>query len=165
MSVPPPGQLRHIDIKRLGRIQGVRHRIISKRQHQRCAIGGNAVHLAIGDHSRVCFANDQARREQARAALLRRPVGGGVSLPHSRPTNMAYTWTGTGFNGGSVAATRQPAGGVFPGNLTLQRFDIQLKTERRGRYELPPRRQLDPPACSCQPSHLSRAPRMNGEPR
>ena len=52
-----PGELLHIDIKKLGRIQGVGHRITGDRtrNHNR-GIGWDAVHLAIDDHSRVSFA-------------------------------------------------------------------------------------------------------------
>ena len=51
-----PGELLHIDTKRLGRIQGVGHRITGQRQHRNRGIGWDAVHLAIDDHSRVSFA-------------------------------------------------------------------------------------------------------------
>lgn len=52
-----PGELLHIDTKRLGRIQGVGHRITGDRTLNRNrGIGWDAVHLAIDDHSRVSFA-------------------------------------------------------------------------------------------------------------
>jgi len=51
-----PGELLHIDTKRLGRIKGVGHRITGERQHRNRGIGWDAVHLAIDDHSRVSFA-------------------------------------------------------------------------------------------------------------
>ena len=51
------GELLHIDTKRLGRIQGVGHRITGDRTKNRNrGIGWDAVHLAIDDHSRVSFA-------------------------------------------------------------------------------------------------------------
>ena len=52
-----PGELLHIDTKRLGKIRGVGHRITGDRtkNHNR-GIGWDAVHLAIDDHSRVAFA-------------------------------------------------------------------------------------------------------------
>jgi transposase InsO family protein len=52
-----PGELLHIDTKRLGRIKGIGHRITgdpSKNKNR--GIGWDAVHLAIDDHSRVAFA-------------------------------------------------------------------------------------------------------------
>lgn len=42
-----PGELLHIDTKRLGRIDGVGHRITGTRQHRARGIGWDAVHLAI----------------------------------------------------------------------------------------------------------------------
>lgn len=52
-----PGELLHIDTKKLGRIDGVGHRITGDRtkNHNR-GIGWDLVHLAIDDHSRVSFA-------------------------------------------------------------------------------------------------------------
>jgi len=51
------GELLHIDIKKLGRIDGIGHRITGDRtkNHNR-GIGWDMVHLAIDDHSRVSFA-------------------------------------------------------------------------------------------------------------
>lgn len=51
------GELLHIDTKKLGRIDGVGHRITGDRtkNHNR-GIGWDMVHLAIDDHSRVSFA-------------------------------------------------------------------------------------------------------------
>lgn len=51
-----PGELLHIDTKRLGRIRGVGHRITGERQHRNRGIGWDSVHLAIDDYSRVSFA-------------------------------------------------------------------------------------------------------------
>lgn len=52
-----PGELLHNDTKRLGRIQGVGHRITGDRTLNRNrGIGWDAVHLVTDDHSRVSFA-------------------------------------------------------------------------------------------------------------
>jgi transposase InsO family protein len=52
-----PGELLHIDTKRLGRIRGLGHRITGDRSRNRNpGIGWDTVHLAIDDHSRVSFA-------------------------------------------------------------------------------------------------------------
>ena len=52
-----PGDLLHIDTKRLGRIKGVGHRMTGDRAKNRNrGIGWDAVHLAVDDHSRVAFA-------------------------------------------------------------------------------------------------------------
>ena len=51
------GELLHLDTKKLGRIDGVGHRITGDRALNRNrGIGWDMVHLAIDDHSRVSFA-------------------------------------------------------------------------------------------------------------
>jgi transposase InsO family protein len=51
------GELLHIDTKKLGRIDGIGHRITGDRTSTRYrGIGWEMVHLAIDDHSRVSFA-------------------------------------------------------------------------------------------------------------
>lgn len=52
---PNPGSLVHIDTKRLGKIDGVGHRIHGDRRTRKRGAGWEAVHLAIDDHSRVAF--------------------------------------------------------------------------------------------------------------
>ena len=53
-----PGELIHIDIKKLGKIDGVGHRITGDRTRQSSSrgIGWEAVHVCIDDHSRIAFA-------------------------------------------------------------------------------------------------------------
>ncbi len=53
-----PGELLHLDVKRLGRIQGVGHRITGDRagQSRNRGIGWDFVHVAIDDASRVALA-------------------------------------------------------------------------------------------------------------
>jgi transposase InsO family protein len=51
-----PGELLHLDTKKLGRIDGVGHRITGNRRGANRGIGWDMVHLAIDDHSRVSFA-------------------------------------------------------------------------------------------------------------
>jgi transposase InsO family protein len=52
---PAPGDLVHVDIKPLGRIDGVGHRIHGDRQRRTRGIGWEYVHVAIDDHSRVAY--------------------------------------------------------------------------------------------------------------
>ena len=52
-----PGQLLHLDIKKLGRIGSPGHRVTGDRSHRHRGIGWEYVHLAIDDHSRVAFAS------------------------------------------------------------------------------------------------------------
>jgi transposase InsO family protein len=70
-----PGELLHIDTKRLGRIDGVGHRITGQREHRARGIGWDAVHLAIDDHSRVSFAGIKAdERADSCVQFLRETV-------------------------------------------------------------------------------------------
>ena len=52
---PCPGDLLHVDIKQLGRIAGVGHRIHGDRRARVEGIGWEYVHVAIDDHSRVAY--------------------------------------------------------------------------------------------------------------
>jgi transposase InsO family protein len=52
-----PGELLHLDTKKLGRIDGIGRRITGNRAlNRKRGIGWDMVHLAIDDHSRVSFA-------------------------------------------------------------------------------------------------------------
>jgi transposase len=52
---PQPGDLLHIDIKPLGRIDGVGHRIHGDRRRRARGVGWEYVHVAVDDHSRLAF--------------------------------------------------------------------------------------------------------------
>jgi transposase InsO family protein len=52
---PTAGDLLHVDIKPLGRIAGVGHRIHGDRRAQVKGIGWEYVHVAVDDHSRVAY--------------------------------------------------------------------------------------------------------------
>jgi transposase InsO family protein len=54
-----PGELLHIDIKKLGRIGRVGHRITGDRRDRMEGIGWEHVYVAIDDHSRVGFSQIQ----------------------------------------------------------------------------------------------------------
>jgi transposase InsO family protein len=51
-----PGELLHLDIKKLGRIERVGHRITGDRRDHVRGIGWECVHVCVDDHSRVAFA-------------------------------------------------------------------------------------------------------------
>jgi transposase InsO family protein len=79
-----PGELLHVDVKKLGRIRGVGHRISGSRRSQaktriagrRTGIAGwEYVHIAIDDHSRLAYAEVLPDEKAATAAaFLRRAV-------------------------------------------------------------------------------------------
>jgi transposase InsO family protein len=52
---PAAGDLLHVDIKALGRIAGVGHRIHGDRRTRVRGIGWEYVHVAVDDHSRVAY--------------------------------------------------------------------------------------------------------------
>src|SRR5690606_37223543 len=51
-----PGELVHLDIKKLGRIGSPGHRVTGNRSHRHRGVGWDYVHVAIDDHSRVATA-------------------------------------------------------------------------------------------------------------
>jgi len=72
---PRPGDLLHLDIKPLGRIGGIGHRIHGDRRRAWRGIGWEYVHVAVDDHSRVAYVEvlpDQLG--PTCAAFLRRAV-------------------------------------------------------------------------------------------
>lgn len=52
-----PGDLLHIDTKRLGKIKGFGHRVTGDRTYRHTGMGWEVVHLAVDDHSRVACAS------------------------------------------------------------------------------------------------------------
>src|SRR5215472_2277589 len=73
---PRPGQLLHRDIKKLGRIGHVGHRITGDRHGQARGIGWEFAHVCIDDCSRVAYAEVLSDETGPTvAAFLRRAVG------------------------------------------------------------------------------------------
>src|SRR5205809_1369333 len=71
-----PGELLHIDIKKLGRFDKVGHRITGDRTQRARDIGWDYVFVAIDDHSRVAFTRiypDETK--QSAESFLRASVG------------------------------------------------------------------------------------------
>ena len=70
-----PGQLLHLDIKKLGRIGHMGHRITGDKRGQARGIGWEFVHVCVDDCSRVTYAEVLADEKGATvAAFLRRAV-------------------------------------------------------------------------------------------
>jgi transposase InsO family protein len=69
-----PGEIIHIDIKKLGRIEGIGHRITGDRKH-RPGAGWEYAHVAIDDHSRVARSEILANeKKESAVAFLKRTV-------------------------------------------------------------------------------------------
>jgi transposase InsO family protein len=70
-----PGELLHIDIKQLGRIEGVGHRITGRRKKPRLGAGWEYAYVCIDDASRIAYAEVLADQAKATAcAFLHRTV-------------------------------------------------------------------------------------------
>lgn len=70
-----PGELIHLDIKKLGRIRGLGHRITHQRQHQNRGIGWEYAHVAIDDFSRLSYMEVLSdERGETVAGFLRRAL-------------------------------------------------------------------------------------------
>jgi transposase InsO family protein len=70
-----PGELVHLDTKKLGRIgQGGGHRVLGRTaQHRHDGIGWNRVHVAVDDHSRLAYVEELVDESPATTvAFLRR---------------------------------------------------------------------------------------------
>jgi hypothetical protein len=71
-----PGELVHIDVKKLGRIAGAGHRMTGNRKSQnvrrsrrrRGELGWEFVHVAVDDYSRLAYAEVLADEKAATAA-------------------------------------------------------------------------------------------------
>lgn len=91
-----PGELLHLDTKKLGRIDGVGHRITGDRRDTKRGIGWDMVHLAIDDHSRVSFALIKTdERGQSCAQFLREAMAHYASL--GVRIDRVMTDNGTGY--------------------------------------------------------------------
>lgn len=72
---PHAGDLLHVDIKRLGRIRGIGHRIHGDRRRRARRIGWEYLHVAIDDATRLAYVEVLAAQDAtACAGFLRRAV-------------------------------------------------------------------------------------------
>jgi transposase InsO family protein len=72
---PHAGDLLHVDVKRLGRIHGIGHRIHGDRRRRARRVGWEYLHVAIDDATRVAYVDVLAAQDApACAAFLRRAV-------------------------------------------------------------------------------------------
>ena len=70
-----PGELLHVDIKKLGRFKEIGHRVTGRRRHGGRRLGWEYVHVCIDDHTRLAYAEvlPDERKETA-AGFLERAV-------------------------------------------------------------------------------------------
>lgn len=69
-----PGELLHVDIKKLGRIKGIGHRITGIRRHgNKGFLGWEYAHVCVDDHTRLAYVEvlDDERKESCSDFLVR----------------------------------------------------------------------------------------------
>jgi hypothetical protein len=70
-----PGELLHLDMKKLGRIQGVGHRIHGDRQRRARGIGWEFLHVCVDDATRVAYAEVLPdERESSATGFVQRAI-------------------------------------------------------------------------------------------
>ncbi len=98
-----PGELVHLDVKKLGRIGRIGHRITGNRRRRVRGIGWEYVHVAVDDASRVAYVEVLPDERGATvAAFLRRALGWfrrhGIRV-RSVMTDNAFAYLGRAFAG------------------------------------------------------------------
>lgn len=97
-----PGELIHLDIKKLGRIDGVGHRIHGDRAQRRRGIGWEYAHVAIDDFSRLAYLEILPDEKGATAAgFLRRAVA--WYRTHGIDAQRILTDNGSGYRSKKMA--------------------------------------------------------------
>ena len=91
-----PGELLHLDIKKLGRIRGVGHRITGNRRDTSPGAGWEYVHVCIDDHSRLAYVEVLPDERQGTATgFLERAVA--WYAEHGIQTQRILTDNGNGY--------------------------------------------------------------------
>jgi len=91
-----PGELLHLDTKKLGRIRGIGHRITGERQHANRGIGWDFAHVCVDDATRLAYVEVLPdERRETRVAFLERAVTWFVS--HGVRPQRLMTDNGSGY--------------------------------------------------------------------
>jgi transposase InsO family protein len=122
-----PGELLHIDIKRLGRFDKVGHRITGDRTQRARNIGWDYVFVAVDDHSRTAFTQvypDETK--ESATSFLRAAVGYFAEL--QVPIQRVLTDNGKSFHSYLFAATCLELG-------IAQKFTRAYRPQTNGKAE------------------------------
>jgi len=122
-----PGELLHIDIKKLGRFDKVGHRITGDRHRQPRGAGWDFVFVAVDDHSRIAFTGIYPdERAQSAAAFLRSAVShfSGLGIVVQR----VITDNGAAFRSTAFA-------GACLDNGIAQKFTRAFRPQTNGKAE------------------------------
>jgi len=104
-----PGELIHLDTKKLGKISGIGHRIHGIRRHCTRGIGWECAHLAIDDHTRLSYVEvlpDEGG--ETTANFLERALG--FFARHKIKVERMLTDNGSGYRSHAVNAVCYQAG-------------------------------------------------------
>lgn len=122
-----PGELLHIDIKKLGRFDKVGHRITGDRTQRARHVGWEYVFVAIDDHSRIAFTHSYPNEKQDSAVDFLRQAAGyfaGLQVPIQR----VLTDNGPAFHSAAFAATCLELG-------IAQKFTRAYRPQTNGKAE------------------------------
>jgi transposase InsO family protein len=122
-----PGDLIHIDTKKLGRIEKTGHRATGNRRDSVRGAGWEALFVAIDDHARVAFTEIYPDESQASACRFLANVHAYFSSLNARPKAL-LTDNGSAFRSRSFKAACQALG-------LKQRFTQPYRPQTNGKAE------------------------------
>ena len=122
-----PGELLHIDIKKLGRFDKVGHRITGDRTQRARNIGWEFVFVAVDDHSRIAFTQMYPdEKKESAVAFLHAATSYFASL--KVPIQRVITDNGPAFHSAAFGATCLELG-------IAQRFTRAYRPQTNGKAE------------------------------
>ena len=122
-----PGELLHIDIKKLGRFDKIGHRITGERTQRARHIGWEYVFVAVDDHSRIAFTRTYPDEKQASAVdFVRQATGYFANL--QVPIERVLTDNGPAFHSAAFGATCLELG-------IAQKFTRAYRPQTNGKAE------------------------------
>ena len=143
-----PGDMLHLDIKRLVRIQRPSHRVTGDRRDGVRGIGAEFLHVAVDDHSRLAFtAMDQDQTSAVRFTS---------SPPRSPGSNPSAS--------ASVACSPTTAHAIRPTAFTVPALSFTSSTGERGPTPRAPTEKQNAsskPRSTSGPTHISELTRPN----
>ena len=122
-----PGELLHIDIKKLGRFDKAGHRITGDRRGQPRGAGWDFVFVAVDDHSRIAFTQIYPdERKESAASFLHASVDYFATL--GVPVQRVITDNGSGFGSAAFAEVCLQRG-------ITQKFTRAFRPQTNGKAE------------------------------
>jgi transposase InsO family protein len=122
-----PGELLHIDIKKLGRFDKVGHRITGDRTQRARNVGWEYVFVAVDDHSRIAFTKTYPDEKQASAVDFVRKAASYFEGLHV-PIQRVLTDNGPAFHSAAFGAACLELG-------IAQKFTRAYRPQTNGKAE------------------------------